>query len=789
MDAPTWFIPDRDLPGFYPLQSYLIRPSESVVAEYIDALSTPGDLIIDPHACTPVVAHIAQRMGRRVIAVENNPLWIWLARAMATLPAPSEINGALARLGDTLKDGVPLRTHIQNLYATNCAGCHELTPADYFVWARGAGPIRRHYVCVHCGEEKVGPATEDDLKRAAEYDAHGFHYHFAFERVAPPEGLHTDRIRKILQVYTPRNLYALVTLTVKIDSLFHGTREQDVLLLLLLHLLDRGTSFYVEPSAAATGRLSLHKQFVEFNLWTEVERAARELGQVAPRYRAELTPTLLDVLEGNSPAAFMGRGSARGLTRAPTEHRAALSISSPPQRRLEIWALSYFWGAWILGRAAVESLIASLDSHKSDPGWDRRWYLELLSGSIGALAKLLRSDGHSTWIFRESRHDVVEALFLASSGVRMELETWLFQPGLGDFPRHEFDAISGDYQITFRQGSAEPLKIISEAELASKIRTVALAAGREILRRRGQALAFSWLHHAAYAAAAREGLLAQAMSTNTKIGQALFVSNVIREGLTEGYAHDLDHLVSPEQFVWLRRPPPQDSSPTHAPLFDCIDNAVYDLLKPEESRTRRSLEDEIYRRYPGDLTPEAGLIELCARAYADEKLTNESAGLDSTVDTSRDHPPSADWVIWQGRRQELEADKDYAMRLLARLGERLGYQVARSALFDLTWEMNGEIAHGFVWRARALFEDLARVQVAPAHGYLVIPESQVALGQARVRQLPLLAEAFNEAGWDFMRVPCAEKLEQQETIEQHDIVLIAGLVPPVAGERTQLELF
>lgn len=136
MNAPNYLVPDRDPRTSYPLHSYLRGVPASVAEKYIDALTAPGDLVVDPFACTPTTARVAQRMGRRAIAVESNPLWAWLARTMATRPTVQEIDAALARLGDTIKDDVPLRVHITQLYVTTCAACHKQTPADYFVQDR-----------------------------------------------------------------------------------------------------------------------------------------------------------------------------------------------------------------------------------------------------------------------------------------------------------------------------------------------------------------------------------------------------------------------------------------------------------------------------------------------------------------------------------------------------------------------------------------------------------------------------------------------------------------------------
>jgi hypothetical protein len=205
-----------------------------------------------------------------------------------------------------------------------------------------------------------------------------------------------------------------------------------------------------------------------------------------------------------------------------------------------------------------------------------------------------------------------------------------------------------------------------------------------------------------------------------------------------------------------------------------VESAVRAILLRGEPVARAELEDALYRQFAGDLTPEAGLIELCAAAYADE------------VDGA-----------WKLRGEDWVAEKAHALDLLARLGERLEYHVIASreaakqspSDFDLVWLSDGEIAHGFIWRDEPQFADVAEVHIAPARGYLVVPEERVALLREKTHRQPHVADQFNEAGWNFMRLPFVEKLLSAEKIERNDVALIAGLVPPVAEERAQLELF
>lgn len=758
MSAPDFFIPDRDPRAFYPLRDFLRAPPVSVAAEYIAALTAPGDVVLDPFGACPNVARAAHALERRAIVAEGNPLWAWLARTMATLPPASEIDAALTRLGDTLKDDVPLRAHLQQLYATVCAACNQLTPADYFIRTREGGLVARQYTCAHCGVTRHDPATEDDLKRAHAIAARGIPYHFAFARVAPEGGAFAERIRKLLDLYTSRNLAALATLTQKIEARFHAARERDVLLLLLLHALERGAAFFATPDAPP--QLHAHPQFVEFNLWQQIEGAARALAEQPAALALADSPR---AVVNAAARVFVGQGHARALARELPRASVALVLTAPPTRRVAVWALAYFWGAWLLGRAAVQSLAPFLDTRK-DATWEWQWYADALDDALKNIAPLLRADARVVFAFDEAWHPVIETLLLAATRARLQLETFVFQTRLGDLPRREFDDVRASYRLAFVHATESRRPTPDAPATEKRMRAAAFAAASEILARRGEALPFTFLHHAALARLAREGLLADALAS-AKAAAGRWVHQAIREGLQEGYAHDFDHYTSAEQCLWLRR-----SHALATPLIERVEAAVQTLLA-RGALSREELRDALYRQFAGDLTPEDGLVELCAAAYAE---------------------PIA------------EAERARARDALARLGERLGYRVIfdfrfaladaipisnlQSLVFVVAWETEGNIAHAFIWRAHTQFTDLAQMHLTPTRGYVIVPENWVALLQEKTHRLPHLAEAFYEAGWNFVRVPMLEQLLAQDKIERGDVALMAGLMPPLASGRAQLEL-
>lgn len=760
MAAPAYFIPNRDARTLQPLRDFLNAPPVSVARAYIEALTAPGDVVLDPFGTTPNVAYAACALERRVIVLQSNPLWAWLARTLATLPPASEIIAALARLGDVPKDDVSLRTYVNQLYATRCAACHQLTPADYFVRTRDGGVLARHYTCVHCHTTRDDPATEDDLQRAQAIAPRGMHYHFALARVVPEGGLHSERIQRMLDVYTPRNLAALVTITQKIQARLAQTRARDVLWLLMLHLLERGTAFY--PRADAEPQLARPATFIEFNLWYELERAARALAEQTDA-RFTLADSPRAVVNAVAPV-YIGQGSFAQLARQVPRGSIALVLTAPPTRRVALYALTYLWGAWILGRAAVAGLVPFLDTRK-DATWEWRWYTETLDQAMQTIAPLLRADAHVVFVFTEAWHAVIEALMLAAARARLHLDTFVFQPRLGEFPRGEFDDLRGEYRLAFTLTRETSRRPSDTTTLEQQMRAAAFAAARDILTRRGEALAFSWVHHAALARLARDSWLANVFATPLKTSPHQFVRRALFAGLQDGYAHDFDHYASTEQFVWFRR------ASVNAPLIERVEDAVREHL----ARGTISIEelcDAIYRQFPGDLTPEAGLVELCAAAYAQMPATEERAR---------------------------------ALDALAQLGTRLGYTIifdlrcATSASienqkspienFDMVWQSDGEMAYAFVWRARARFDDLAHIHIAPARGCLIVPENFVALVREKTRRLPHLTDAFHEAGWNFVRVAAIARLLEKETLERAAVLAMLGLTPPILQDGAQLELF
>lgn len=765
------FIPDRDR-SFYLFARHRQPLAENVARQYIEGLTAPGDLVIDPFAASPTVPRLAAELGRRAIAVDSNPLVAFAAKVQAALPAPREIRNALARLGEIRKEDESLKAHVEQLYGSLCANCGSAVVVDYYLHALDLhAPVDKIYHCPNCGDRR-DPTNDADRSRAAEIKPRGFHYHLLLERITGASGEHVAVLRELLKLYTPRNLYALVSVTLKLDAEIHDDATRQTLIACLVHALDVCSTLYASPDGLP--QRATPAVFVEMNVWRALETAAAGLGD-APRGPA---PAASPEQVVNSPEAalFIGQGSAHSLA-AVMSPAAALVVSSPARLDPLFWQLSYLWTSWVFGKPAAQPLEALLDPEHQRWGW----YGNALAVSLREAARLMRDDGTLALGFPSGSHAMIEALCLAGSPF-FHLESFAFRPSVDSAGTTEFGALRGDYRVLWRRQEAHA--VVKEArEVGAALRRDALVGSTEILATRGEPLAYSWVHHGALRQLAIGGALAETMVAKmpARDNAFQFLRHQLEAGLKSGYARDFDHWTANGRVLWARRQAPREAGP----LADRVESVVREILFSAKRITRTELEDQVLTLFRDLLTPEIELVEICARAYA-ESVHEE----------------------WRWREHDRAAELAKAKRLVSELGSRMNLAVRSSEQgeeFELVWSEQKlvpassagavkavrmpEDSHGFIFPERLDLLKLVRTPAATMQGIVVIPETQVELAKEKLRRMPTLDKPLHEAGWEFIRLPYVEALLSSSSVERAEFQLGLGLEPPMAKGKEQMELF
>ncbi len=798
------FIPGRETIRGLPLERYLQLLPGNVVAEYLATYTKPGDLLLDPFAQTESLLLKAAAQGRKAIASNFNPINILLLRALLTLPSRQEIDAATMHLGDSLKRGVPLREHILQLYATTCHRCLQPVTVEYFLWNGEDGrPVEKYYHCRHCATDGQFPAEEGDWEMLGKIERQGVHYWYLMERLAQPHEPERKLAQELLDLYTPRNLCALTDLSMKIEMLFADSPLQAALQLILLACLDTCSKLDVSSIPRPTAlRLRPPTRFVERNVWYAFEEARRQVRDLSPPSPLALSLHLQELLGEETAQAVLINQPLRRLAGTLPPASVSLVITAPRTYYRPFWTLSYLWSGWLWGREKA-ALFKPLLRRKV-MGWSR--YRRSLSAALRTLHRPLRPHGKTVFILDTADLTHITNLILAAVGAGFKLERILYQPQGINPPKEPMRGMEGAYRVTFtrdERADQEPHEP-SPGRLAAALQDGALRAARELLRERGEALHFSWLHSAIYQRWAWDDLLRQTLTLEKKLSAPDFLAEQLEEALQDGLMKGALELLPQAPggekgpyLWWLHGEgyPPR-------PLGDRVEQAVYDVLREGAQLVHEPLEDRIYSVFPGLFTPGPGLVEECL----------SSCGLEDEA--------SGRWCLQpQDEERSRKRERDEVLTLLVKLGHRLGYEVSlgRKGAYrggerlgqlltredrawrprmpkavDVAWGEEDRTCHVFALRQTTVLGDILTHKGkgwSQGRRYIVIPDRRVELLRFRTQTELLLRRALAQGEWQFIKLHHLRTLAAKGEPGRQDLAQIVGLEPLIEKPEAQLPLF
>jgi hypothetical protein len=726
-----------------------------VARVYAEAYTDPGDEILIPYCQGAPVVRDVLAAERRPLALNFDPVMVLVAETAFHAPAARDMDAAVARLGDVLKQGVPLRRYLEDLYATTCPACLRPAVADHFVWDREQdAPVAKFLQCPACKWDGRTAVDEDDRARLAEIPARGMHYHYVLDRVGAqlPEDVKRARLEPLLQLYSPRNLYALAELTIRVESLIHEAGLRRALDVVLLDCLDHCSSM-TPISTRPTRRRGLSRpgRFLERNVWYAFEEAVTRFQS---SNRAPIRG-LAETLEAyhDSPEEYVGlvgTGLVRDLSRVLPPRGVRLILTSPPPLNSAVWMLSYLWGAWLLGAIAVAPLRPLLRQRTPDP----RWYARVMAGSFRNLAPLLRDDGHLVLILSDQRPALLEALLLAGSRARLGVAA-VVQRG-------------ADYRLDLAPAIPQAAAH-SPAALDEQIRQVTAQVAVEAIRSRGEPSGWRTLHAVILGSLAEKGLLVRALGAEGEgISPLDLVAEQVKAGLEDPRLVSLPASNGGDDLWWLANP-----SGTETPLCDRVERIAEQILRETNMVTEAEFVQAVYAQLPGVSTPEAELVAVCMRALSRETASG----------------------AWRLRPEDLpgarQAESQSIVEGLLSLGDRLGFETAHWPPFEAAWFEGKEVRAVFAVRRRAAVGETLALgkQLGGARPYMVIPGGRAALVSYKLAHNPLWKGVADEEGWRFIKYRHVRQLMAQPDVDQYALQTIVGLDPIVEKEQAQLALF
>ena len=743
------------MPPEGPLARYADPTPRGVAEAYVRAYTSPGDPILVPFCQSAPLVREIQTTGRRVLALDSNPVGVLSLRMALAPPARDELLAAFTRLGDAPKAGRPLREHLERLYTTPCPRCRGLATVEALVWDRARGqPVEQRYHCPACGERASGPVEEAELTAPEWIEGRGLAYWYLADRVASPSSRHRQTVQRLLDLYTPRNLYTLAQILIKVESLFADSPVAEAVKGALLHCLDVGSALFAADAPEVRPRqLRLPPRYLERNVWECFGRACESLTH--QRAWMHLTPDLGSFLKAPTKRGeglvHLRVSTLRSLADQMDSIRVPLVLAMPARLDPLFWSLSYLWSGWLYGPRAAAALESLLGRRSHD--WE--WYRLPLERAFHYAEKLLLPEGHLLLLGRTAGPTHQAALLLAASEAGFTLARALSTGG-------------EEVQLHFQR---KPSHTVVRADKEVTTRGAALVKETmcNLLRARGEPTLAPYLRLAAAESLARAQWLSHLAASEEPVSEMENLWKVLG---------DTDTFVCFDGRRWWL----SDGGETAPPLADRVEAAVYQLLAGSLGFAHETLLRLVYERFPGPLTPEVAIVEACLHSYAEQF----SPGY---------------WRLQAGeeaRSQDTQAAQ--VVLILRQLGYRMGYEVKGSQSsgegkgrgYDVTWQEEGQLLHGFLirWQAQIATDILhSRPEPRTSEQHYVLPEARVELVQAKLAHDPRLAETMARGNWHFLKYGPLRALAGAEEVVRHDLRRIVGLEPIIEQSAAQIPLF
>lgn len=397
-----------------PLSRYLPPLPGEVTQAWANRIAPASAWLLDPLAASPRFPVQLAGGGMRVLVTAGNPIVRFLLDLAAHPPTESDLRAALSDLAIARKDDERLELRLQNLYQTDCAACNQKIPAEFFTWESKSGALlSKTYTCPACGDMGERPASEEDLKRAAQWShSEGLHRARALERIAAlddPDRVHAE---EALRLYLPRAVYAFGTLINRLDGISTSDERRRCLVALTLYALDQCNNLWPHETERPRPRqLSLSGTFREHNAWLALEKGIPFWTRFSPVEQTEIAHSLWpeELPENGGLSIYEGplREAAPQLAEIP--FTALVGIIPRPNQAF--WTLSALWAGWLWGRAAVAPFKAVLRRRR----YDWQWHAEALRALFKTLAQTVPKNTPFYALIPEIEPDFLSAVFLGAT--------------------------------------------------------------------------------------------------------------------------------------------------------------------------------------------------------------------------------------------------------------------------------------------------------------------------------------------------------------------------------------
>lgn len=837
----------------YLMHKYWARKPHNVVGEYIEHYSKKGEIVLDPFVGSGVTAIEALKKGRKAIAIDLDPISIFITRMTVTPVDTDDLKKVFCKIE------TQVRKKIESLYQTTCPICKKKAIITHAIWSdmvkckacnERIAVVDENFKMrskCKCGENidienvvgeellEIGYECSSCIKKANKKvrfltkKPDSGDYRLISEIADAPipfwvpsdaelkygngrlfqEGTHRTDIVKVIDLFTRRNLIALSILYHAIEELkdpiqkdlmkiafssnLHNVSKLNVVHHLRLRMgVHPSRGWVMHRYWVPPLRIELPVWFYFAERYKHVLSGKSESNSAIPVFRE--ANTFASLTDSRNNALIMSH-SALGLSDILPSESVDYVFTDPPYGgSIQYLELSKLWISWLKGE-------------KNDPRFELRfgeeitineaqekdfdYYHKMLKASFEQVYNVLKSGRWLTVTFHNTDIKIYNSIIKAAVLAGFDLEKIIYQS----------PAVVSPKALLQPYGSAIGDYYIRFRKPEKKEK---LLSDTEIDKERYERIVVNTVKH--IIAERRESvtystiinsyptIFAELKKNGYSFSAPEGIEEVLRKHLSKEFV--LEDVKDEKGKVigkkwWLKEKLFLD----RASLSERVEATIIGVLNRRVVVSFDDILEEIFTKFQNALTPDTQSIKAILEEYAEKTDGKWQLKKDMRVRQSQ-HNQIIQMLVDLGKKAGLDVYAD-----LPEWRGKLDLPLSKDKIdrireIDALWLKDGEVVYEFeVENSTGISDAIIRGSNLPSttvKRYIVIPEERTNLLIMKIAE-PILKENIEQYKWNFIfydtLIAFYEKNRQKKTVESEEIDKLANLSTRIRHEQQTLGQF
>ncbi len=768
------------------------RKTWNVVSQFIETYSPKGGIIMDPFSGSGVAALEALKLGRRVIAVDLNPVATEILRLTIQYVDPLKLRAAFERVEKEVK------TEINDLYLATCRKCGKKIPIECAIWLRDAKKKlalkELRYKCTQCGEvvEKGGKPTPKDFshinKVVTEFHKRTLWYPknpLAYSDGSPFKK--KEKYDSIDELFTPRNLFALAILMESIEK-EDNDNLRDFLKIAFTSMVHLCSTMVPALSPAETNHQTAFSsvwtqhsywfahEFMEQNVWNKFEssilghqgllKAKVESNQYFKDVK--MTSKVQDVLEGSADICIRNNSCLNVLEKMSPRTVDYIFTDPPYDASIQYGELSFMWACWLrkdkgyVDQISSDEIVRNERQHK-----DFEVYHSLLKSSFEGMYKVIKLNRYLTLTFHNPTFQVRNSTIRAGIFSGFDFEKIHHQPTAqksGKSFLQPFGSARGDFYLRFHKPQSERSKIGVPEEIDEKrFEKIVVETTVKLLAERAEPTPYTVVINYIDPVLAKHGFF-----SSLKTG--LDVSTVLKKHIGQEFRLVEERLGGAKGRLWWFKDPKQVARLEETPLTERVEQTVYRILQAKGKITFTDAWEAVSIEFPNSLTSDSTSIKEALEQYArpvaggfwllKPQIRNRINQHSEIIAILAETGQALGYKIWVGKKEQSDnasgivgANKSLKSYVNVNLENVTSIRDLKTVeMIDLLWLKANKIVAAFeVESTTTMTSGLVRGSNLPIEipKYLAIPEEREDQFNRKMKS-PMFSERFELDSWKLL---------------------------------------